>query len=125
MGTGQAGRSPLTEELLAPGESVTMVLDQFEDPEIAQAVSNILPHMDTADVEMEEVASGFQPEVGRMGYDVNLVRHSDDTAPGSASLVTAQENQLLDEGTHLIQAPGTGRFGAEEDSGRPITNKKA
>ena len=72
-GTGQAGRSPLTEELLAPGESVTTVLDQFEDPEIAQALSNILPHTDTADVEMEEVASGFQPEVGRMGYDVNLV----------------------------------------------------
>ena len=124
-GTGQAGRSPLTEELLAPKESVTTVLDQFEDPEIAQAVSNILPPTDTADLEMEEVASGFQPEVGHMGYNVNLVRHSDDTAPGSASLVTAQENQLLDEGTHLIRAPGTGRLGAEEDSGRPITNKKA
>ena len=73
MGTGQAGQSPLTEELLAPGESVTMVLDQFKDPEIAQAISNFLPHTDTADIEMEEVASGFQPEVGRMGYDVNLV----------------------------------------------------
>ena len=73
MGTGQAGRSLLTEELLALGESVTTVLDQFEDPEIAQAISNILPSTDTADVEMEEVASGFQPEVGRMGYDVNLV----------------------------------------------------
>ena len=80
--TGQAGQSPLTEELLALGESVTMVLDQFEDLEIAQAVSNILPHMDTADVEMEEVASGYQPEVGHMGYDVNLVRHSNDTALG-------------------------------------------
>ena len=125
MGTGQASQSPLTEELLALGESVTMVLDQFEDPEIAQAISNILLSMDTADVEIEEVASGFQPEVGCMGYDVDLVRHSDDTRPGSASPVTAQENQLLDEGTHLIRAPGTGRPGAEEDSSWPITNKKA
>ena len=41
-GTSQAGRSPLTEELLAPGEHVTTVLDdQYEDPEIEQAVANI------------------------------------------------------------------------------------
>ena len=117
----------MTEELLAPGESVTTILDlQYEDPEIVQAVSNIPLCVDPADVEMEEEeeATGFEPEVGRVGYDVNLVWHSDDTGPGSASLVTAEENQLLDEGTHLIRAPGTGRPGAEEDSGRPITNKK-
>ena len=115
-GTGQAGRSPLTEELLALGESVTTVLDQFEDPEIAQAISNILLSTDTADVEMEEVASGFQPEVAVWGmmstsYDTPMI-----PGLGSASPVTAEENQLLDEGTHLIRAPGTGRLGAEEDS---------
>ena len=82
--------------------------------------------MDPADVEMEEEeeATGFEPEVGRVGYDVNLVWHSDDTAPGSTSLVTAQENRLLDEGTNLTRAPGTGRSGTEENPGRPITNKK-
>ena len=91
----------MTEELLAPGESVTTVLDQFEDPEIAQAVSNILPLADPTDVEMEEEAMGFEPEVGRVGYDVNLVQHSDDTALGSTSPVMAQENQLLDEVSNL------------------------
>ena len=43
----QAGRSPLTDELLALGEDVTTVLDyQYntqEDPEIAQAVAHIPP----------------------------------------------------------------------------------
>ena len=94
QGTGQAGQSPLTEELLAPGESVTTILDlQYEDPEIVQAVSNIPLCVDPVDVEMEEEeeATGFEPEVGRVGYDVNLVWHSDDTAPGSTSPVTAQE----------------------------------
>ena len=60
MGTSQAGRSPLTEELLAPGEHVTTVLDdQYEDPEIEQAVANIPPHTDPADVEMEDVTSSL------------------------------------------------------------------
>ena len=91
MGTGQASRSPLTEELFAPGESVTTILDlQYEDLDIAQAISNIPPCVDPADVKMEEEATGFQPEVGCVGYDVNLVWHSDDTAPGSTSPVTAQ-----------------------------------
>ena len=102
MGTGQAGRSPLTEELLAPGENVTTVLDdQYEDPEIVQAVSNIPPCTDSADVEMEDESTGFEPKVSHSGYDVNLVRHSDDTAPGSISPVTAQENQLVDEDASL------------------------
>ena len=75
---GQAGHSPLTEELLALGEDITTVLDEYntqEDLELAQAVSSILPHTDTADVEMEEVnvTLGFEPEVGHSGYDVNLV----------------------------------------------------
>ena len=125
MGTSQAGRSPLTEELLAPGEHVTTVLDdQYEDPEIEQAVANIRPHTDPVDIEMEDATSGFEPEVSHSGYDVNLVWHSGDTALGSTSPVTAQENQLLDEDTGLTRAPGTGRPGTEENPGRPITKKK-
>ena len=123
--TSQAGRSPLTEELLALGENVTTVLDdQYEDPEIAQAISNIPLHMDLADVDMEDAPSGFEPEVSRLGYDVNLVRHSGNTALGSTSPVTAQENQLLDEDAGLTRAPGTGGPGTEENPGQPITNKK-
>ena len=115
----------MTEELLALGEVVTTVLDiQYEDPEIVQAVSNIPPCVDSADVEMEEQPTGFEPEVGHVGYDVNLVWHSDDTAPGSISLVTAQENQLLDEDASLTRAPGTDRPGTKENPGQPITNKK-
>ena len=124
-GTSQAGRSPLTEELLAPGENVTTILDdQYEDLEIAQAVSNIPPHTDPADVEMEDAPLGFEPEVSHSGYDVNLVRHSGNTTLGSTSPVTAQENQLLDKDAGLTRAPGTGRLGTEENPGQPITNKK-
>ena len=124
----QAGRSPLTEELLTPGEDLTTVLDGYDIPEeqeLAQAISSILAHMDTADVEMEEVnvTTGFEPEVGRTGYDVNLIWHLDDTTPGSISPVTAQESQMLDEDL-TSKAPGTGRPGAEENPGRPITKKK-
>ena len=46
------------------------------DPEIAQAVAHI-PQPDAfADVEMQESHPllGFEPEVGKVGYDVNLVR---------------------------------------------------
>ena len=75
---GQAGHSLLTEELLALGEDITTILDEYntqEDLELAQAISSILPHTDTADVEMEEVnvTSGFKPEVGHSGYNVNLL----------------------------------------------------
>ena len=123
--TNQACRSPLTEELLAPGEHVTTVLDdQYEDPEIEQAIVHIPPHTDPADVEMEDATLGFEPKVSHSGYDVNLVQHSGDTVPGSTSLVTAQENQLLDEDAGLTRAPGTGRPGTEENPGRPITKKK-
>ena len=72
---------------------------------------------------MEDATSGFEPEVSHSGYDVNLVRHSSNTMPGSTSPVTAQENQLLDEDTDLTRAPGTGRPGTE-NPGRPITKKK-
>ena len=125
MGTSQAGRSPLTEKLLALGEHITTILDdQYEDPEIEQAVANIPLHMDPADIEMEDAPSGFEPKVSHLGYDVNLIWHSGDTAPGSTSPVTAQENQLLDEDAGLTRAPGTGRPGTEENPGRPITKKK-
>ena len=117
-GTSQAGRSPLTEELLAPGEHVTTVLDdQYEDPEIEQAIAHIPPCMDLANVEMEDVTSGCEPKVSRSGYDVNLVQHSGDIAPGLTSPVTAQKNQLLDEDAGLTRAPGTGRLGMEENPG--------
>ena len=125
MGTSQAGRSPLTEELLALGEHVTTVLDdQYKDPEIEQAVANIPLHTDLADIEMEDATLGFEPEVSHSGYDVNLVRHSGNTMQGTTSLVTAQENQLLDEDAGLTRAPGTGRLGTEENPGQPITKKK-
>ena len=124
-GTSQASRSPLTEELLAPGEHVTTVLDdQYEDLEIEQAVANMALHTDPMDVDMEDATSGFEPEVSCSGYDVNLVQHSGNTAPGSTSPVTAQENQLLDEDAGLARAPGTGRPGTEENPCRPITKKK-
>ena len=87
-------------------------------------MANIPLHTDLVDVEMEDATSGFEPEVSRLGYDVNLVWRSGDTAPGSTSLVTAQENQLLDEDTGLTRAPGTGRPGTEENPVRPITKKK-
>ena len=73
---------------------------------------------------MEDATSGFEPEVSRSGYDVNLVRHSGNTVPGLTSPVTAQENQLLDEDAGLTRAPGTGRPGIEENPGRPTTKKK-
>ena len=115
VGTSQASRSPLTEELLALGEHVTTILDdQYEDQEIEQAVANIPPHTDPGDVEMEDATSGFEPEVSHLGY-VNLVRHSGNTALGSTSPVTAQENQLLDKDAGLTRAPGTGRPGTEEN----------
>ena len=125
MGTNQAGRSPLTEELLAPEEHVTTVLDdQYKDPEIEQAVANIPLHTDPVDVEMKDATSGFEPEVSCSIYDVNLIRHSGDIALGLTSPVTAQENQLLDEDAGLARAPGTGRPGTEENPGQPITKKK-
>ena len=125
MGTSQASQSPLTEELLAPGEHVTTILnDQYEDQEIEQAIANIPPHTDPGDIEMEDATSGFEPKVSHSGYDVNLVRHSGNTTPGSTSPVTTQENQLLDKDAGLTRAPGTGRPGTEENASRPITKKK-
>ena len=79
----QPGRSPLTNELLDPEEELLGELDYEDvedinpepDPEIAQAVAHI-PKADICDdVEMQDVwpPPGFEPEVVRAGYDVNLV----------------------------------------------------
>ena len=100
--------------------------DVQEDLEIAQAVAHIPPRLEAMDVEMEDVNAplGFEPEFSHSGYDINLVRHSDNTALGSTSPVTAQENQMLNGETTQTKAPGMGRQGTKENPGRPITNKK-
>ena len=126
----QPGRSPLTSKLLALGEELIGDLDYEDmeeadpghpDPEIIQAVAHI-PQADAwANVEMQESHSppGFEPEVSRSGYDVNLV-HTNPTEPGSASLVTAREDKMLDEA--ISRTPGAGRPGTDENSGRTKHN---
>ena len=93
-----AGRSPLTDELLALGENITELLNYEEDLEVMAAIAN-LPRVD--DVEMRDINAppGFDPEVGHSRYDHNLVRASDEGAPGSNSLVTEREDKMLDEDT--------------------------
>ena len=113
--------SPLTSELLGPGEEVIWDLDyedvveadQGPDPEIVEAVSNIPQPTNWADMEMQESRSppGFKPEVAKDGYDVNLVRPNP-TELTATSPVTAAENRILDTKT-----PGAGRLDTE-DSGR-------
>ena len=122
----QPGCSPLTSKLLAPGEELIEDLDYEDveetdpgqpDPEIIQAVAHI-PQVDAwADVEMQESHSppGFEPEVTRSGYDVNLVR-TNPTEQGSASPVMAQEDKMLDE--TISRTPGAGWPGTDENSGR-------
>ena len=120
----QPSRSPLTNELLEPGEELLGELDYEDveetdpgpDPEIAQAVAHI-PQVDAcADVEMQDVRPppGFEPKVAKAGYDVNLVR-SDQTEPGSSSPVTAGEDQMLDVEESQPKAPGNGRPGQNPD----------
>ena len=121
----KTGRSLLTSELLAPGEELIEDLDYEDmeetdlgqpDLEIIQAVAHI-PQADAwADVEMQESHSppGFEPEVTRSGYDVNLV-HTNPTEPGLASPVTAREDKMLDEA--ISRTPGAGRPGTDENSG--------
>ena len=127
---GWPGRSPFTSELLAPDEELTEVYDykdveenavSMPDPEIAQAVAHI-PQADAfADVEMQESCPppGFEPEVSRVGYDVNLVQ-SNPTEPGSTSPVMAKENEMLDGATS--RTPGAGQPGTNEDPGRTEDN---
>ena len=81
------------------------------DPEIAQTVAHI-PKADVCDdVEMQDVRPppGFEPEVVKAGYDVNLVR-SDQPKPGSSSPVTAGEDRMLDVEESQPRAPGNGRL---------------
>ena len=91
------------------------------DPEIAQAVAHI-PQADAfADVEMQESQPppGFELEVSRSGYDVNLVR-SNPTKPGSTCPVMAMENQML--GRASSRTPGAGRPGTKEDPSHTENN---
>ena len=120
----QPSRCPLTNELLDPGEELLGELDYEDveeinpgpDPEIAQAVAHI-PKADVCgDVEMQDVRPppGFEPEVVKAGYDVNLVR-SDQPEPGSSSPVTAGEDRMLDVEESQPRAPGNGRPGHNPD----------
>ena len=86
------------------------------DPEITQAVAHIPQANAFTDVEMQESCPppGFEPEVSRVRYDVNLVR-SNPTELGSTSPVTAKENKMLDGATS--RTPRAGRLGANEDPG--------
>ena len=124
------GRSPLTSELLAPDEELTEMLDYEDveendpgipDPEIAQAVAHIPQANAFTDVEMQESQPppGFEPEVSRSRYDVNLVR-SNPTEPGSTSPVMAMENEMLDGASS--RTPGADRPGTNEDPGRTENN---
>ena len=118
----QPSRSPLTNELLDPGEELLGELDYEDvedidpepDPEIAQAVRHI-PKADICDdVEMQDVRPppGFEPEVIKARYDVNLVS-SGQPEPGSSSPVMAGEDRMLDESKP--RAPGNGRPGHNPD----------
>ena len=62
---------------------------------------------------------GFEPEVTRSGYDVNLV-HTNPTEPGSTSPVTAREDKMLDEA--VSRTPGAGWLGTDENSGHTEDN---
>ena len=128
--TARPGRPPLTSELLALDEELTEVLDYEDveennpgvpDPEIAEAVAHIPPADAFTDVEMQETQPplGFELEVIRSGYDVNLVC-SNPTEPGSTSPVTAMENKMLDGATS--RTPGGGRPGSKEDPGHAEDN---
>ena len=120
----QPSCSPLTNELLDPGEELLGELDYEDveesnpgpDPEIAQAITHI-PQVDVcADVEMQHVRPppGFEPEVVKAGYDVNLVR-SDQAEPGSSSPVMAGEDRMLDVEESQPRAPGNGQPGHSPD----------
>ena len=117
-------RFPLTNELLDPGEDLLGELD-YEDveeinpspyPEIAQAVAHIPQADGCADVEMQDVRPppGFEPEVVKAGYDVNLVQ-SDQAEPGSSSPVTAREDWMLDVEESQPRTPGNGQPGHNPD----------
>ena len=93
-----ASWSPLTDELLTPGENITELLDYEEDPEVMTAIAN-LPRVDNVEMRDINAPLGFDPEVGCSRYDHNLVWASDGRAPGSNSPVTDREDKMLDEDT--------------------------
>ena len=105
--TSQSRRSPLTNELLDLEEELIRELnyedvdetDPTPDPEIVEAVAHIPKADARADMEMQDIRPplGFEPEVAKSGYDVNLVR-SYPAEPGSSFPVMAGEDQMLDEG---------------------------
>ena len=119
--------SPLTSELLAPGEELIGDLDYEDveetnvgpmpDPEIVQAVAHIPQADNWVDVEMTESHSppGFEPEVTRSGYDVILVG-TNPTEPVSTSPVMVREDKMLDGANS--RTPGAGRMGTEENPDR-------
>ena len=120
----QPSRSPLTNELLDPGEELLGELDYKDveeinpepDPEIAQAIAHI-PKADVCgDVEMQDVwpPPGFEPEVVKARYNVNLV-HLDQSELGSSSPVMAGEDRMLDVEESQPRAPGNGRPGHNPD----------
>ena len=120
----QPSRSPLTNELLEPGEELLGELDYEDveeinpqlDPEIAQAIANI-PQADVyADMEMQDIRPppGFELEVAKAGYDVNLVC-SDQPELGSSSPVMAGEDRMLDVEESQPKAPGNGQPGHNPD----------
>ena len=120
----QPSHSPLTNELLDPEEELLGELDYEDveeinpqlDLEIAQAVAHI-PKADVCDdVEMQDIRPplGFEPEVVKAGYDVNLVC-SDQPEPGASSPVTAGEDRMLDVEESQPRAPGNGWPGHNPD----------
>ena len=120
----QPSHSPLTNELLDPGEELLGELDYKDveeinpqpDPEIAEAIANI-PQADVyADVETQDIRPppGFEPKVAKAGYDVNLVR-SDQPEPGSSSPVMVGEDRMLDVEESQPKAPGNGWLGHNPD----------
>ena len=109
---------------MEPGEELLGQLDYEDveeinpepDPEIAQAVVNI-PQADIyADVEMQDIQPppGFEPEVTKAGYDVNLVR-LDQPELGSSSPVTAGEDRMLDVEESQPRASGNSQLGHNPD----------
>ena len=127
---GQPSCSPLTSKLLAPGKELIRELDYEDmeeadlscpDLEIVQAVAHIPQANAWADVEMQEShsPSGFEPEVSRSGYDVNLVR-TNPTELGSTSPVTVCEDKMLDGANS--RTPGASRPGISENPGRTEDN---
>ena len=116
--------SPLTNELLDPGEELLGELDYEDveeinpdpDPEIAQAVAHIPQADGCADVEMQDIRPppDFEPEVVKAGYDVNLVC-SGQPEPGSSSPVMVREDRMLDVEESQPRAPGNGWPGHNAD----------